>query len=60
MSAKEPTTTAEVLDDVTRKEHREAWDRTILGIAVFCGIPIEIIVSHLVNNNTHHEFWGIW
>ncbi len=47
MSAKEPTTTAEVLDDVTRKEHREAWDRTILGIAVFCGIASWVLVYSL-------------
>jgi hypothetical protein len=47
MSAKEPTTTAEIIDDVTRKEHREAWDRTILGIAVFCGIASWILVYSL-------------
>jgi hypothetical protein len=47
MSAKEPTTTAEVIDDVTRKEHRAAWDRTILGIAVFCGIASWILIYSL-------------
>jgi hypothetical protein len=47
MSAKEPSSTAEVLDDVTRKAHREAWDRTILGIAVFCGIASWILVYSL-------------
>ena len=47
MSAKEPSSTAEILDDVTRKEHRAAWDRTILGIAVFCGIASWILVYSL-------------
>jgi hypothetical protein len=47
MSAKEPTSTVEVIDDITRQEHRAAWDRTILGIAVFCGIASWILVYSL-------------
>lgn len=44
---KEPSSTVEVLDDITRQEHRAAWDRTILGIAVFCGIASWILVYSL-------------
>lgn len=44
---KEEKTQTEILDDVTRKQHREAWDRTILGIAVFCGIASWILVYSL-------------
>lgn len=48
MSAKqEQMTTQEAYDEATRRQHREAWDRTILGIAVFCGIASWILVYSL-------------
>lgn len=34
-------------DIATRKAHRQAWDRTILGIAVFCGLASWILVYSL-------------
>ena len=34
-------------DQATRQQHRAAWDRTILGIAVFCGIASWILVYSL-------------
>lgn len=47
MSSTEPMTTQEAYDEATRQQHRAAWDRTILGIAVFCGIASWILVYSL-------------
>jgi hypothetical protein len=47
MSSHEPLTTQEAFDEATRQQHRAAWDRTILGIAVFCGIASWILVYSL-------------
>lgn len=48
MSAKqEQMTTQEAYDEATRRQHRAAWDRTILGIAVFCGIASWVLVYSL-------------
>ncbi len=48
MSAKqEQMTTQEAYDEATRRQHRAAWDRTILGIAIFCGIASWILVYSL-------------
>ncbi len=43
----EPTTRREAVDDAARRQHRAAWDRTILGIAVFCGLASWILVYSL-------------
>lgn len=40
-------TQQEAYDDSIRKQHRAAWNRTILGIAVFCGIASWILVYSL-------------
>lgn len=34
-------------DEAIRKAHRAAWDRTILGIALFCGVASWILVYSL-------------
>ena len=34
-------------NEATRSEHRAKWNRTILGIAVFCGIASWILVYSL-------------
>jgi hypothetical protein len=48
MSAYQDTVaTKNAIDDAERKKHRAAWDRTILGIAVFCGIASWILVYSL-------------
>lgn len=47
MSSNEPLTTQAAFDEATRQQHRAAWDRTILGIAVFCGIASWILVYSL-------------
>jgi hypothetical protein len=47
MSEYEPMATQGAYDDATRKQHRAAWDHTILGIAVFCGIASWILVYSL-------------
>lgn len=47
MSEYEPLSTHGAYDDATRKQHRAAWDRTILGIALFCGIASWILVYSL-------------
>lgn len=39
--------TNDAYDQATRKQHRAAWDRTILGIAVFCGIASWLLVYSL-------------
>lgn len=41
------TTTQDSYDEAIRRQHRAAWDRTILGIAVFCGIASWILVYSL-------------
>lgn len=38
---------ADSYDEATREEHRGKWNRTILGIAVFCGIASWILVYSL-------------
>ena len=43
----EQMTQQEAYDEATRRQHRAAWDRTILGIAVFCGIASWILVYSL-------------
>jgi hypothetical protein len=39
-----------LLNESRRKAHREAWNRTILGIAIFCGIASWILVYSLFPN----------
>lgn len=47
MAQQQPAEVQKSVDEARRKKHRQAWDRTILFIALFCGIASWILVFSL-------------
>lgn len=58
MTAQQPENLQQSVDATRRKQHREAWNRTILGIAVFCGIASWVLVFSLFPGR-HYAMRGI-